>query len=369
MSDELTRFIPIAKIDEEKRMVWGLASDETVDVEGEITDYEATKEAVAEWQQYANIREMHQASAVGVAQEIILDDASKSLWIGVNVVDDSAWQKCKDGVYKGFSIGGKALRKIAEVIDGRLVRRIVKYLLVEISLVDRPANPSARFSLIKRQGGIDMPEKDKMEMEETPVADEQPEKPSENAPEGETPAEEGVKEPPPTEGAPIQKMDGEGKPEGETEGEEDEHPMNEEMVKQVVLGMLKELGLVREEGQGEGFAQAAEIADLRKSLGSLAPAEDLQKVSGDLKKVVGDIVTVANAIGEIETRLDKVEQLLQGTGPVLLELTFGMVQDQTETILKSLLADATDPQMREAIGQRLAQIQIRNTHQQKSGQS
>ena len=79
MSDLLTKFLPIAKIDEEKRMVWGKASDETIDAEAEITDYEATKEAVAEWQQWSNIREMHGPSAIGVAQEIILDDATSAV--------------------------------------------------------------------------------------------------------------------------------------------------------------------------------------------------------------------------------------------------------------------------------------------------
>ena len=73
--------------------------------------------AVAEWQQWSNIREMHKASAVGVAQELVLDDTTKSLWVGVKVVDDAAWQKVKDGVYKGFSIGGKALKKVSDIID------------------------------------------------------------------------------------------------------------------------------------------------------------------------------------------------------------------------------------------------------------
>jgi len=366
MTDLLTKFLPIAKIDEEKRMVWGLASDETPDAEDEVTDYAATKAAVAEWQEWANIREMHGPSAVGVAQEVVLDDATKSLWIGVKVVDDTAWRKVIEGVYKGFSIGGKALRKVSEVVNGRLVRRIVDYILIEISLVDRPANPSARFSLIKREGGLEMPKKIE---EQTP--------PTGNSSRADGQVDPAAKNNVPA-GEPMAKMDGEqtppaedektepeesGKMEGEASGEEPE-TMTSETVKGIVLQMLKEIGLVREEG--EGFAQAADVADLRKSLGSLAPADELTKVAGNLTKVVGDVAKVAGAIEELSERLEKVEQLPQGTGPVLRELSFGAVADQTETVLKSLLADATDPQMREAIGQRLTQIQIKTAHQQRN---
>ena len=88
-------YAPISKIDEESRTVWGLASDETVDEEGEIIDYAATKKAVNEWKDWANIREMHGASAVGVATEISLDDERKALYIGAHIVDDRAWEKVK----------------------------------------------------------------------------------------------------------------------------------------------------------------------------------------------------------------------------------------------------------------------------------
>ncbi|MCB0207715.1 MAG: hypothetical protein KDJ52_00205 [Anaerolineae bacterium] len=368
----LTKFLPIAKIDEEKRMVWGLASDETVDAEDEVTDYVATKAAVEEWREWANIREMHGASAVGVAQEIILDDETKSLWIGVKVVDDSAWQKVLDGVYKGFSIGGKALKKISEVIDGRLVRRIIKYILIEISLVDRPANPSARFSLIKREGGIPMGK----ETKDVPAQEE--EQRAETVAKGEAAAEETAGDADET----TRKMNGEeeGHQENNEEGaaEEEQEPeqkMTEETVKNIMLGMLKELGLVREEG--DGFARSAEVEDLKKSLDGFQAkdeaTESLEKMSGEVEKVgsnlqkmVGDMAKVASAVGEIEERLERIEQLPQGTGPVLRELSFGAVHDQTETVLKSLLADATDPQMREVIGQRLTELQIKKVHQKSS---
>ena len=54
----MQRFVAFSKIDDERRMVYGLASDETLDADDEIIDYEATKKAVQEWAEWRNIREM-----------------------------------------------------------------------------------------------------------------------------------------------------------------------------------------------------------------------------------------------------------------------------------------------------------------------
>lgn len=125
------RFAPITKVDDEQRMVFGYASTEALDSQGEVVERAAIEAALPEYMRFANIREMHTMSAVGVAKAADVDD--RGLYIGAKVVDDSAWIKVKEGVYKGFSIGGRALEKA----DG-----IIKRLrLTEISLVDRPANP------------------------------------------------------------------------------------------------------------------------------------------------------------------------------------------------------------------------------------
>src|ERR1700687_393794 len=95
---------PIAKVDAEQRMVWGYASTEAEDDQGETVTREALAAALPEYMRFANIREMHQPSAVGVAKEAQIDE--KGLWLGAKVVSDEAWKKVVEGVYKGFSIGG-----------------------------------------------------------------------------------------------------------------------------------------------------------------------------------------------------------------------------------------------------------------------
>lgn len=137
-------FAAIQKRDEEQRMVWGYASTEALDAQGEVVKLDAIKGAWEDYMKFANIREMHQPSAVGKCKEYEFDD--KGVMIGVKVVDDNAWQKVVEGVYSGFSIGGKALNKSDGVIH--------QLRLTEISLVDRPANPEAMITVFK---GEDIP--------------------------------------------------------------------------------------------------------------------------------------------------------------------------------------------------------------------
>ena len=132
-------YVPISKRNDEARMVYGYASTEALDSQGERISLAALEQALPEYMRFANVREMHQQSAVGVTKEADVDD--KGLYIGVKVVDAAAWTKVKEGVYQGFSIGGKSVAKSRDTIT--------ELKLTEISLVDRPSNPEALFDLWK----------------------------------------------------------------------------------------------------------------------------------------------------------------------------------------------------------------------------
>jgi phage head maturation protease len=144
-------YLPIAKVDAERHEVWGYASTEARDDQGEIVKREALVAALSDYMKFANIREMHQLSAVGVAKEAAVDD--KGLYVGAKIVDDQAWQKVVEGVYKGYSIGGRVTQR--EPGDYKTITGLV---LNEISLVDRPANPEAVFDYWKAAGALRMPE-------------------------------------------------------------------------------------------------------------------------------------------------------------------------------------------------------------------
>jgi len=149
-------FLDITKA--EQRIVEGIASTDRLDMQGgewegqryvgDIVDPGALDDALPDWLVWGNIREMHQDTAAGTALAATVKDGK--LHLTVKVGDNDAWEKVKERVYKGFSIGGKVLKAILEKRpDGTYIRRILKLLLTEISLVDRPANPDARILLFK----------------------------------------------------------------------------------------------------------------------------------------------------------------------------------------------------------------------------
>lgn len=154
-------FAQLTKVDMAKHEVWGIATAEVVDKEGEIFDYNSSKPFFEEWsdeiskatggKSLGNVREMHEPSAVGKLVNITFNDDLKQIEIGSKIVDDTAWGKCVEGVYTGFSIGGKYEDAWK---DGDFVRFTAKPF--EISVVDNPAVPTAHFTAIKADGSCEI---------------------------------------------------------------------------------------------------------------------------------------------------------------------------------------------------------------------
>ena len=131
--------------------VWGYASTAAVDSDGETVTADAMKAALPGYMKWGAVREMHQAKAAGSAIEAEVQDDGRT-WFGAHVVDSEAVKKVKAGVYKGFSIGGKVTSR-----DEMAKTTITGINLVEVSLVDRPANPEAVITICKAEM-LDEPE-------------------------------------------------------------------------------------------------------------------------------------------------------------------------------------------------------------------
>lgn len=151
-------FLPISKVDEQQRLVFGIAADETPDSADEIFDYDKSKPHFEEWSEHikeatggksvGNLRAQHDPQKpAGKLTDIQFNDSAKSIEIAAKVVDEDAWMKVQEGVFTGFSIGGKYADRWR---DGDLTR--YSAIPFEISLVDLPANPSATFQVIKSDG-------------------------------------------------------------------------------------------------------------------------------------------------------------------------------------------------------------------------
>ena len=152
--------------------VWGYASSEAVDSDGEIIAAEAMKAAIPDYMKFGAVREMHGSNAAGTAIEINVEDDGRTFF-GAHIVDPVAVTKVKTGVYKGFSIGGSVTSR-----DELNKSQITGLKLTEISLVDRPANPDAVFTCYKADKPKDEEEANKDEddkpadkADETPADD------------------------------------------------------------------------------------------------------------------------------------------------------------------------------------------------------
>ena len=129
--------------------VKGLATDATLDLDEQICDPEWLKTAMPEWFKIGNIREMHQSKAIGKAME--MEQSGTGFVVEAKIVDSEAARLVEEGIYTGFSVGIKGARveKSADAPGGMI--RSGK--IVEVSLVDRPANPSCVIELAKSVKG------------------------------------------------------------------------------------------------------------------------------------------------------------------------------------------------------------------------
>lgn len=148
--------------------VWGYASSEAVDSDGEVIAAEAMKAAIPDYMKFGAVREMHGSNAAGTAIEINVEDDGRTFF-GAHIVDPVAVTKVKTGVYKGFSIGGSVTAR-----DELNKSQITGLKLTEISLVDRPANPDAVFTCFKADKPKDEEEAVDKDDEAADKADETP---------------------------------------------------------------------------------------------------------------------------------------------------------------------------------------------------
>lgn len=147
MKDRFQFFTEISKVepqDDGSIMVYGVASSDAKDSDGEITSPEAFKAALPDFfKSGPALREMHQLIAAGKVTEASVDEAGKAN-ITAHVVDEGSVKKVKAGVLRGFSWRGPVLKRRAgapHILDAIKIS--------EISLVDRPANPEAVVELWK----------------------------------------------------------------------------------------------------------------------------------------------------------------------------------------------------------------------------
>ena len=155
--------VPLTKVDKERRLVHGFASLDNIDSHDDVVMADASVRAFTRFR--GNIREMHQPVAVGkmvdFKEDEFYDPRAGQFYKGVYVTAyvskgaQDTWEKVLDGTLTGFSIGGEVLDSETEFDKSanKPVRFIKDYELVELSLVDNPANQLANIFAIEKMAG------------------------------------------------------------------------------------------------------------------------------------------------------------------------------------------------------------------------
>lgn len=150
-------FVPLTKVDEEQRLVYGTITQEILDKSGEVMDYESSKPLFEKWSNdiheasgglsKGNLRVMHGLNVAGKITDLAFNDEEKSIEVCSKVVDDTQWNMVLEGCYTGFSVGGSYAKRWSD-------NGVKKFTAQpnEVSLVDNPCVPSATFSLVKADG-------------------------------------------------------------------------------------------------------------------------------------------------------------------------------------------------------------------------
>jgi len=161
--DNINLSVPFTKVNREKRTVSGFATLDNLDQTGDVVTAEASLKAFENFR--GNIREMHGSNAVGkmvsFKPESFYDPKSGEFYNGVYVdayISKGAqdtWEKILDGTLAGFSIGGKIIDSDNEVnkSTGKAIRFIKDYALMELSVVDSPANELCNILSIQKMNG------------------------------------------------------------------------------------------------------------------------------------------------------------------------------------------------------------------------
>lgn len=150
----------------ERRVVSGYYTNDNVDMYGHVIDKDGMLQAVNDYRQWGTVREMHE-NPIGVAQDIGYPEwnyiAAK---IASTPAGNNVLQLVQDGVYGAFSVGIIVTRAEwipvtniqpekfmylpdnirSAIVESGSVLSIREMTLLEVSIVDRPANPAAKMS-------------------------------------------------------------------------------------------------------------------------------------------------------------------------------------------------------------------------------
>ena len=171
---ELAPVFKFERVDDQTLRVFGKATTETVDSDKQVVDIKWAGKALEDWlSSGGNLRVMHNPALYPAGVGISLDVTATGADISGDIVEPTAIRLVEKRALRAFSVG---------ISNAKIVRdakapggRIIGGQIVEVSLVDRPANPDCVFSLAKSVDGgtsawVGTLEKGEEAAEDTPEA-------------------------------------------------------------------------------------------------------------------------------------------------------------------------------------------------------
>jgi hypothetical protein len=129
--------------------VEGICTDDGLDLDDQRIDRDFAIKGLTDWyNSFRNVRSMHSPNLPPAGKAVGMEVRPEGIWIRTRVVEPTAVKLVKEGVYQAYSVGISKPRIIHDGIAKN--GRVVDGVFSEVSLVDFPANPRAKFQLAKR---------------------------------------------------------------------------------------------------------------------------------------------------------------------------------------------------------------------------
>lgn len=178
---KFSQFTKVQETADGNVLVWGIATLEQPDMDGETCDYDSAKRAYQDWTTAAvkrtsaagqeislgPIRRQHSAEPAGKATKIEYNDDAKEIWLGSIPISDDIRKELQEGYLTGYSQGGSyGWRKCAECDKSLTLQQANNYCpgckkkvpvrfglgrLSEVSYVDSPCTGKG-FNYVKSDG-------------------------------------------------------------------------------------------------------------------------------------------------------------------------------------------------------------------------
>ena len=128
----------------------GLCTSDTVDLDEQIIDLDFSRKGLSTWgASWGNVRQMHSTNLPPAGKAIDVDTTRpEGVYLTARIVEPTAVKLVKEGVYSAFSVGISKPRIIRDKVAKN--GRVVDGVFSEVSVVDFPALPSAKFEIMKR---------------------------------------------------------------------------------------------------------------------------------------------------------------------------------------------------------------------------